>query len=111
MRMAIAGALLLLGISGAWAAPNDFQVQSVSGVPDLKVGAMLERGTQVSIPEGGRVVLIERTGRAIRARECGGPHTGPIEACPKPAGSGTGHMTPGGTRGRASDEDARPSSR
>jgi hypothetical protein len=99
MRTWLLIALCLGPAVPAAAAPNDYQVQSVTDVPGLKVGDMLDRNTRVKIPANARLRLIDRTGGSVRTRDCGGPHDGPVGACPKPAGSFQGGETVGGMRG------------
>ena len=97
MRALIGVAAVLLIGSAVLAAPNDFEVQA-SDVPAHPVGQKLEKGAKIVLPEGGKVTLIDRTGGAIRTRECGGKYEGPVEQCKPPGGRGTS-KTPGGTRG------------
>lgn len=85
--------------TAASAAPNDFQVQAVDGVPNVKAGDQIDRSTRVKIPGNGRMTLIDRTGASPRTRECAGPHDGKIEDCPQPSSRTTRTLPSGGTRG------------
>jgi hypothetical protein len=82
----------------ARAAPNDFEVQA-SNVAALKVGATLERGARIVVPTGGAMTLIDRTGGAVRTRECAGRYQGPVGQCPMPSATEATRTTPGGVRG------------
>ena len=81
----------------AQAAPNDFEVQaSAGGGP--KIGDKFEKGARLSLPAGASVTLLDRTGTAVRTRQCGGAYDGPVELCTPPKG-GAGPAVGGATRG------------
>lgn len=62
-------------------AVSDFEVQN-SNVVVHPQGQTLQKGTQVKLPEGGRLVLIDRTGQLVQTRVCVGRYEGVIESCP-----------------------------
>lgn len=97
MRSMMAFGVLTLMPPASIAAPNDFEIQA-SNVTALKVGAVFEKGVRLGVPAGGLVTLIDRTGGAVRTRDCAGVYEGPIESCP-PAPSNPGKSVGGGTRG------------
>lgn len=97
MRLAIAASFLVIGVAGAMAAASDFEVQS-SNVPGYKPGQALAKGAAVSVPDGGKITLIDRTGSAVRTKDCVGKYDGPIEGCPS-KGVRDGKGTSGATRG------------
>ena len=96
--MALVPAGIALAASVACAAPNDFEVQD-SNVDTIKIGTTFEKGARLVVPEKHTITLIDRTGAAIRTRECAGRYEGPIEQCPAPAASRPSREGPGATRG------------
>lgn len=97
MRLVIAFCLVTIFAVSGVAAAGDFEVQS-SNVPGFTPGQALAKGAAVSVPDGGKITLIDRTGSAVRTKDCVGKYDGPIEACPaKSARDGKG--TSGATRG------------
>lgn len=97
MRLVVASCLVVTFAAGASAAGGDFEVQS-SNVPAYKSGQALAKGSAVSVPDGGKITLIDRTGSAVRTKDCVGKYDGPIEACPS-KGVRDGKGTSGATRG------------
>lgn len=97
MRSMMALGALTLMPAASIAAPNDFEVQA-SNVTALKVGDVFAKGARLGVPAGGLVTLIDRTGGAVRTRDCAGIYDGPVERCP-PATSNPGKSVGGGTRG------------
>ena len=97
MRAILGTAVALLGASVAVAAPNDYEVMR-SNVPAHPAGQKLPTGSTLTIPAGGKVILIDRTGGSISTRECAGSYSGPIEKCSaqRPA---TPPVVGGGVRG------------
>lgn len=81
----------------ARAAPNDFEVQASAGAGP-KIGEKFEKGARLVLPAGATVTLLDRTGTAVRTRQCGGVYDGPVEQCTAPK-SGTGPAVGGATRG------------
>ena len=104
-RGAFASGLLALAAAGliagaAQAAPNDFEVIA-SNAAAVKVGDKFEKGARLVLPAGSAVTLADRTGAAIKTRDCGGAYNGPVELCTATAGSGPAPAVGGGTRGIA----------
>ena len=97
MRATLAATLVLLGASIALAAPNDFEVMT-SNVAAHPAGQKLPKGSTLTIPAGGKVILIDRTGGAISTKECTGSFSGPVERCSAQRGS-SAPVVGGGTRG------------
>jgi hypothetical protein len=99
MRKLLGAMLVLLGVASATAAPNDFEVMS-SNVAAHPPGQKLAKGSKLTVPVGGKVILIDRTGGSISTKECTGTFDGPVEKC-SAQGPATSPMTGGGTRGPA----------
>ena len=97
MKILIAIALMLAAMAAEAVAANEFEVQS-SSVPAFKAGDKISTGTKLTLPEGAKITIIDRTGAAAVMRECQGKYDGPIEKCPAHAG-GAPPTIGAGTRG------------
>lgn len=97
--IAATGLVAALGLHTtlAQAAPNDFEVQASAGAGP-KIGDKFEKGARLVLPAGATVTLLDRTGTAVRTRQCGGAYDGPVELCTPPKG-GAGPAVGGATRG------------
>jgi hypothetical protein len=78
--MRVICALVLTVAASAAFAASDFEVTN-SNVQAYPAKSQLSKGTRISVPEGGEINLIDRTGGAIATRKCSGKYDGPIEKC------------------------------
>jgi len=99
----------VLASIGPALADDGFVVQK-SDVLSFPADMRIARGTQINIPQGGRLTLADENGGQ---RICVGSYKGPVESCPGPAPCsawesvlgkcdseyGTGGVGAGGTRG------------
>jgi hypothetical protein len=98
--MRVVCALVLTVAASAAFAASDFEVMS-SNVPAYPAKAQLSKGTRISVPDGGELSFIDRTGGAMATRKCAGKYEGPIEKCNSKTSQG-GSDSPaatGATRG------------
>lgn len=96
MRVALAAVLVTLALPAS-AAPNDFEIL-LSNVPAYSAKQTMEKGTSISVPEGGEITFLDRTRGSVVTRKCSGKYDGPVESCPTRAGR-DGPSTTGATRG------------
>jgi len=97
MRFAMTVLLVAVAAWPAGAAPNDFEVL-LSNVPAYSPKQAIEKGTGISVPEGGEITFLDRTRGSVVTRKCSGKYDGPVESCPTRAGR-DGSSTTGATRG------------
>jgi hypothetical protein len=98
--MRVVCALVLTVVASAAFAASDFEVTS-SNVPAYPAKSQLSKGTRISVPDGGELSFIDRTGGAIATRKCAGKYEGPVEKCHSKTSQG-GSDSPaatGATRG------------
>ena len=98
--MRVVCALVLTLVATAALAASDFEVTS-SNVPAYPAKSQLSKGTRISVPDGGELSFIDRTGGAIATRKCAGKYEGPVEKCHSKTSQG-GSDSPaatGATRG------------
>lgn len=89
----------VLSTAGAPAAQaSDFEIDT-SNVASLKAGDKMAKGTNVVLPDGGKITLIDRSSGSPKQRVCVGKFEGLIEACPATPAGGSPRVSPGATRG------------